>query len=197
MIVFSLLSEAFDVVFYGLLATAALMAVLYAALKMMSEGIVRSIPFYITGVVLFPLLAVQFSLLIGAMQVRAHTDVIELKVNQMVEGIYGTLNANDSQLLMDELTENMPLLGVYLDTADFSGHTYETAASVIASTIREYITWYAVRRLLWILGFTIVGGFIAMMYDKGPGMKNDRLRRRERKSYASQSRNERRPRRCR
>lgn len=197
MIIFNLLTEAIEVVFYGVLSAVALMALLYGVLKLMSDGIVRSIPFYLTGVVLFPLLAIQFSLLIGAMQVRSSTDAVEMTVNQMVEGMYGTLGANDSQQLLDELMEEMPLLGVYVNTADFSGNTYEEVGSAVAETMHEYLSWYALRRLLWICGFTVVGCFIAMMYDKGPGTRTDRRSGRQRQSSGRSVRNERRPRRSR
>lgn len=197
MIIFNLLTEAIEVVFYGVLSAVALMALLYGVLKLMSDGIVRSIPFYLTGVVLFPLLAIQFSLLIGAMQVRSSTDAVEMTVNQMVEGMYGTLGANDSQQLLDELMEEMPLLGVYVNTADFSGNTYEEVGSAVSETIHEYLSWYALRRLLWICGFVVVGCFIAMMYDKGPGTRTDRRSGRQRQSSGRSVRNERRPRRSR
>lgn len=195
MIIFDLFSEAIGCVFYGLLSAVVLMAVLYGLLKLLSEGIVKSPQFYIAGVILFPLLAFQFALLIGAVQVRGQADVVEMVVNQIVEGMSGTLGHNDSQQLMDSLAEQMPLLGVFIDTADFSGETYDTIGASAASTMREYLGWYAFRRLMWILGSAFVACLIAMMYDKGPGKGSDRRSSRSREASARSARDERRPRR--
>ena len=46
------------------------MALLYFALKSVSKGIVRTPVFYVTGIVLAVLLAIQQALLIGAIEAK-------------------------------------------------------------------------------------------------------------------------------
>lgn len=74
MIFFSLFSTAFSSVFYGIVVTVTVMALLYFALKSVSKGIVRTPVFYVTGIVLAVLLAIQQALLIGAIEAKDAAD---------------------------------------------------------------------------------------------------------------------------
>ena len=58
MIFFQLFTTAFMSIFYGVVITAAVMAILYFLLRQFNSGIVESVPFYITGAVLFLLLTI-------------------------------------------------------------------------------------------------------------------------------------------
>ena len=93
------------------------MIFLYVLLKCIGRGIVRTIPFYLTGFVLFILLSIQMSLMIGAMEVEDKVDAVEVRIEQIMENFYGTLSATDSQLLLDRLNEEFPLMSLYVDTS--------------------------------------------------------------------------------
>ena len=57
---FLLLTDAFSCFLYGIVVTAVIMVILYFVLKTLSQGIVRTPVFYITGVVLAVLLQEYF-----------------------------------------------------------------------------------------------------------------------------------------
>ena len=82
---FDLLQFSLSSLFYGVIATAPIMAILYFLLKLLSEGIVRSIPFYITGVILFILLSIQMSFMIWAMEVEDTLEAVEIRIEQIME----------------------------------------------------------------------------------------------------------------
>ena len=70
MTIYNLFQTGASCILYGLLVTATLMAIMYFFLKEYNKNIVRTIPFFITGVVLAVLLTIQSSLLIGAVKAK-------------------------------------------------------------------------------------------------------------------------------
>ena len=169
MIFFSLLSTAASSIFYGIVVTAIILAILYAVLKSLSKGIVQSIPFYVTGVVLAILLIVQCSLMIGAIQAKDAVDSAEIYLNQLLEDKYGTISAQDSQKVMDAITENFPIIGNFIDIADFSGHDISDLPEVMHESMINFLSSYIWHRVWWILGIIVVACVIAVCFEKKGG----------------------------
>ena len=134
---FSLLTTAFSCIFYGVITTAVIMSILYFVLKSLSKGIVQSFPFYITGLILAFLLICNLSVLIGAFQVKSTTEAMELSLRQLTENTSGIVNAKESQAVFDYLVDEYPLLGNYLQIADFSGNDISNLAMVIPEVVRK------------------------------------------------------------
>jgi hypothetical protein len=172
MIFFSLLSTATSSIFYGIIVTAVIMAILYAVLKSLSKGIVQSVPFYITGIVLAILLIVQCSLMIGAIQAKDMVDSAEIYLNQLLEDKYGTVSAQESQKVMDAITENFPIIGNFIDIADFSGHDISELPEVMHNSMENYLSSYVWHRVWWILGIIVVACIIAACFEKKDVMIN-------------------------
>ena len=172
MIFFSLLSTATSSIFYGIIVTAVIMAILYAVLKSLSKGIVQSVPFYITGIVLAILLIVQCSLMIGAIQAKDMVDSAEIYLNQLLEDQYGTVSAQESQKVMDAITENFPIIGNFIDIADFSGHDISELPEVMHNSMENYLSSYVWHRVWWILGIIVVACIIAACFEKKDVMIN-------------------------
>lgn len=166
MIFFSLISTAFSSIFYGVIVTAVVMAILYAVLKALGKGIVQSPVFYVTGVVLAILLITQFSLMIGAIQAKDATDAAELYMNQLLEDASGTVGANDSQRVMDAVTENFPIIGNFIDIADFSGHDVSNLAKSMHDSMNDYLNSYIWHRIWWILGIIVVACIIVTLFER-------------------------------
>ena len=163
---FSLITTAFSSVFYGLIVTAAIMAILYVVLKSISKSIVQSPIFLITGVILAILLVIQTSLMIGAMQAKDAADSAELYLHQLLENSYGTVGAQDSQRVLDAVTNEYPVIGTYLGVADFSGNDVSNLASTMHSTMTDYLNSYIWHRVWWILGIIVVACIVVLLFDK-------------------------------
>ena len=163
---FSLITTAFSSVFYGLIVTAAIMAILYVVLKSISKSIAQSPMFLITGVVLAILLVIQTSLMIGAMQAKDAADSAELYLNQLLENSYGTVGARDSQHVLDAVINEYPVIGTYLGVADFSGNDVSNLASSMHTTMIDYLNSYIWHRVWWILGIIVVACVVVMLFDK-------------------------------
>ena len=166
MIFFSLLTTAFSSIFYGVIVTAVVMAILYAVLKALSKGIVQTPVFFVTGVILAVLLIVQFSLMIGAIQAKDAADSAEIYLNQLVEDKFGAISAQDSQQVMDEITEKFPIIGSFIDIADFSGHDISELPEVMHDTMIDYLSSYIWHRVWWLVVIVVAACLVVMLYAK-------------------------------
>ena len=178
MIFFSLISSAFSSIFYGVIITVVIMAILYAVLKYINDGIVRSVPFFATGVVLAVLLIIQCSLMVGAIQAKGTVEAAQIYLRQMSEDYSGTVGAQDSQEIFDQMTEQFPLIGTFIGNTDFSGYEISELPEVMTGAINDFFTSFIWHRVLWILGIVVVGCAMAIMfrqkpYDYGKDMNAD------------------------
>lgn len=164
---FSLLETGVSCVFYGIIVTAVIMSILYFILKSLSKGIVKSIPFYITGVILAILLVCKFSVVIGAFWVKDSTSSMELSLKQLTENAYGVVNVNESQAIFDMLIDDYPMLGNYLQLADFSGNHVVDLAFAMPQEVRSEMNDVIWSNLLWALGYIVVACVVVMIFDKG------------------------------
>ena len=163
---FSLISTAFSAIFYGVIVTAVIMAIIYVVLKTLSNGIVRSIPFYVTGVVMAILLIIQCSLMIGAIQAKDAANSAEIFLNQLLENKSGTVSAQDSQKVMDAITDTFPIIGSFIDIADFSGHDISDLPEVMHESMIDFLDSYKWHRVWWILGIIVIACFVVMLFDR-------------------------------
>lgn len=166
-IFFSLLSTGISCIFYGIIATAVVMAILYFILKSLSQGIVKSVPFYITGVILAFLLTCNISIAIGAYQVKESTEAMEVSLRQLAEQVAGVVNANESQAIFDMLIDDYPLLGNYLQLADFSGNHVSDLVFAMPQEVRSEMNSVIWSNLLWALGYIVMACVVVMIFDRG------------------------------
>lgn len=176
MMFFSLISTAFSSIFYGIIVTIFVMAILYAVLAAISRKIVHSMPFYATGVILALLLSIQFSLLIGAFQAKHSVGAVNVYLNQLVENNEGIVGAQDSQVLFNKVIEEFPIIGSFLGYADFSGHEISELPNVVCSTINNYFSTFIWHRVGWIIGFIVLGCLVPMLFDKRDNSQRGRSR---------------------
>ena len=189
-----LVSLAFSTFVYGLLATVALMAILYFILHEINRNAVRNIPFFITGIVLFPLLLTQFTLLFGAMEAKSLVDTVEIFVSQSLESLQvnptDVISGADSQQMLNLIIQQFPILGVFVGTCTFSGTQYSELAQAIGETLGDYLNAYMWRCIFWTLGFVIVAMAIAILVPNA-GYKDTANRRSSRRERPIQRRSER------
>lgn len=166
MIFFSLINTALSSIFYGVVVTAVITAILYVVLKSISPNIVKTPVFFVTGAVLSVLLIIQSSLMIGAIQAKGTVDSVEIYLSQLLENAHGMVGAQDSQEILDAVTEKFPIIGSYIDIANFAGHDVSYVATAMCETMKDYLSSYIWHRVLWIIGIIFVASFIVMLFDK-------------------------------
>lgn len=163
---FFLIETAFSSVLYGIVTTAVIMAILYIILKNISKSIVQTPVFYIVGVILAFLLVSHTSLMIGAIQAKDATDAAEIYLRQLFENKYGIISAQESQRVIEAITEKFPIIYTFINLADFSGNDFSNLPKTIHDTMIEYLNSYIWRRVWWSLGFIVTACVIVMLYDK-------------------------------
>lgn len=128
----------------------------------------------IVDIILFFLLSFQTILLCGAVTIKSYCDDVELTVNNMVSDIQpDTLfSQQDSQRILEQISREWPLVGYYVNLADFHGHTPATIGKAMADELRSYMNWFILRRVCWCLLFVVAGTFaVVKTMGKGSGKK--------------------------
>lgn len=163
----SLIETATICLFYGFVATCAVMAILYLILSAFNVS-VRGLRFYVCGVLLFIMLNIQLSLLIGAVQAKGAIDAIEIHLTQLMEKMLApvSISATESQYLLDDAIDKNPLLGVFVDTCNFAECSSENIATVMADSLRGYLSDYIWHRVLWSLLLIVLACAIVVLFSK-------------------------------
>ena len=163
---FSIVETAVSSIFYGVMATCAVMAILYLILKSVDRSIVKSLAFYLTGIVLAILLFIQFSLMSGAYQAKGAADSAINYLNQLSEEHDGALGINDIKQGLDSVLEEYPILGTFVDITNYSEQELSDLTETIHKTLSDHINTYIWHRVLWIIGFVIVGCTITVLLNR-------------------------------
>ena len=166
-IFFSLFSEAFSCVGYGFLISAFLVATLYFILSTASKGIVRSIYFWISMVILFFAAWINMSVMVGAIKVNSATTAMEMWLSQYLYNLEGIADIKSSQEIGDLLNENFPILGSYVNLFDFSGYSLRELPLAIAEAIRDEMGDQIMSNILWTLAFLVAVVMISLYFDRG------------------------------
>lgn len=119
---------------------------------------------FIVGVILFFLLSFQTILLCGAITIKSYCDDIEIAVNNMVSGLQADtqFSQQDSQHILEQISMEWPLVGYYVNLADFQGHTPATIGKAMTDELRSYMDWFIIRRMCWCLFFVVAGMFVVL-----------------------------------
>ena len=129
---------------------------------------------FIAGVILFFLLSFQTILLCGAVTINSYCDDVEMAVGEMVAGLPEDtrFSQQDSQQILERISMEWPLVGYYVNLADFHGHTPATIGKAMADELHSYMNWFIFRRVCWCLFFVVAGTFaVVKTMDKGAGKK--------------------------
>lgn len=120
---------------------------------------------YLIGAVLFVLLAVQCTLIVGSLKVMDTVGEYEVMLTGIVDNLYEgyeEVPALASDDVIKQSIECFPLLGYYVGGGEFSGYTAKQLPAAIAEELRSFMCGYIVRRLLWCLAFVVIAGVLGI-----------------------------------
>lgn len=163
---FSLLFESFSCIFYGVVLTAFIMATLFFLLKGLSNGVYRSVSFYITGVILAILLSINTTVIIGAFSVKNQTESMYLWLKQQLNGMEGFADIENSQLIGEKLNDNFPMLGCFFNLFDMSGYAISELPDVFCEMINSELNSIIINKILWSVGFIVAAMLVALYFAK-------------------------------
>ena len=148
----------------GVVLTIVGIIAMYMLIRLWWRNSTFSIASILVGVVLFFFLSFQSILLCGAITIKSYCDDVEHYVNVLVQNVSSmhSFSTEDSQLILDQISKEWPLVGYYVNMADFQGHTSDTIAQAMSDELRSYMNWFIFRRICWSLLFVVVGAIIVI-----------------------------------
>ena len=178
---FELLKFSFSSIFWGILITVVCMALFFFLIRGWYRNAVFTPISYVIGIILFLLLAFQCTMIVGAIKIIRispyyeaqiqHIKIIrispyyEAQIQQMVNSHFPSdreVSKQESEQVIDWLVTEYPILQHYFDTGEFTGYTAQQLPAVMGAEIRSFLRFYILRRLLWCLGFVIVGAVLVI-----------------------------------
>ena len=115
---------------------------------------------YVVGAILLILLSVQCVLVVGSLKIIDMSEIYEERISIIVDSVYSPseeVSLSQASDVIDKIIDEYPILHYYIGGGDFSGFTAKELPHAIAQELRSFMQWYIFRRILWCLGFVLVG----------------------------------------
>lgn len=162
-----LLSTATDCALYGLLLTTVTMLILYFLLQAVSKTCVKTIPFYVAGIALAPLLVVQNTLLIACFQAIGMVEAVEIDIQHIV-GTYNqaAMDMQETQAVLQQIGQDFPLIGWFANITNMEVDNAQNLAFEMTNMLKDYLTTYLWKRIGWCTAFILLAVLIALLADK-------------------------------
>ena len=135
---------------------------------------------YLVGIILFVLLSVQSVLVVGSLKIIDMSDVYEHRINTIVENAYSSydeVSLGQASDIIDEIIDEYPILQYYIGGEEISGYTAKELPHAIAQELRSFMRWYIFRRILWCLGFVLIGAVCVIWSMSGNYYRKQRYQR--------------------
>lgn len=159
-VLFDILQYSISSAIWGFLIAFACMALFFFVIKGWYKDATFSPISYLVGGVLFLFLSFQCVLIVGSLKILDTTDYYETEIANLVNTAYDAadeVSKGKSGEIISELIDQYPILQYYIDGGEFYGYTARQLPHAIAEELRSFMRWYIFRRILWCLGFVIVG----------------------------------------
>ena len=160
MVLFDILRYSFSSMIWGILIAVACMALFVFLIKGWYKDATFSPISYVVGAFLFLFLSFQCILIVGSLKIISMTDEYEQRITSIVESVYSPsdmVSMPQASDVIDTIIDEFPILEYYIGGGEFSGFTAEQLPHAMADELRSFMRWYIFRRILWCLGFVIVG----------------------------------------
>lgn len=157
--IFSILFNSIGNLIWGVLLTVVGIALMFLIIKSWRKDAEFSPASYLVGIVLFFFLAFQSILMCGAITIKSGADEILSYINRMVEDIPEGIpfSTSNSQQILDNICDEYPIVGEYVDWADFEGHDSSDIADAMVEELNSFLNWYILRRIGWSVLFVVIG----------------------------------------
>lgn len=157
---FDILRYSFSSAIWGILIAILCMALFVFLIKGWYKDATFSPISYIIGAILFVFLSIQCVLIVGSLKIISTTDYYETEISRIVNNTYDATDVvteGRTDDIIHVIIDRFPLLHYYISGGQFSGYTAQELPHAMADELRSFMRWYIFRRILWCLGFVIVG----------------------------------------
>lgn len=160
MVIFDILNYSLSSMLWGVLIAVGCMALFVFLIKGWYKDATFSPISYVVGTLLFFLLSFQCVLIIGSLKIINTTDEYEERISSIVDSAYSPsveVSMSQASDVIDTIIDEFPILQYYISSGEFSGFKAKELPHAIAQELRSFMKWYIFRRILWCLGFVLVG----------------------------------------
>ena len=174
---FDIFRYSFASAFWGILIAVACMALFVLLIKGWYKDATFSPISYAVGAILFLFLSFQCILIVGSLKIISMTDEYEQRISYIIESAYSPsdmVSMPQASDVIDTIIDEFPILEYYIGGGEFTGFTAAQLPHAIADELRSFMRWYIFRRILWCLGFVVVG---AICVIKSPSKNYQGIRR--------------------
>jgi hypothetical protein len=157
---FDILKYSFSSAIWGILIAIICMALFVFLIKGWYKDATFSPVSYLIGAILFVFLSIQCVLIIGSLKIISTTDYYETEISRIVDNAYDAANEvtkRQADDIIQVVIDRFPILHYYIGGGEFSGFTAKELPHAMADELRSFMRWYIFRRILWCLGFVLVG----------------------------------------
>lgn len=157
---FDILKYSFSSAIWGILIAIICMALFIFLITGWYKDATFSPVSYLIGAILFVFLSIQCVLIVGSLKIISTTDYYETEISRIVDNAYdATDEVTEGQAddIIQDIIDRFPILHYYIGGGEFSGFTAKELPHAMADELRSFMRWYIFRRILWCLGFVIVG----------------------------------------
>lgn len=179
---FELLRFSFSSIIWGILITAICLTLFYLLIRGWYRNAAFTPKSYVIGFFLFLLLAFQCTMIVGAIKIIHISSYYETQIQRLVNAYFPPsqeITRQESEQVIDWLVTEYPILQHYFDSGEFTGYTAQQLPAAIGAEIRSFLRFYIMRRLLWCLGFVIVGAVLVIRSIAKEHKRNDRIVKRD------------------
>lgn len=162
---FDILRYSFSSLIWGVLISIGCMALFVFLIKGWYKDATFSPVSYLIGAILFVFLSIQCVLIVGSLKILDTTDYYEVQIARIVESAYDAtdeVSMRHADDIIKTIIDQYPLLQYYISGGEFTGFTAKELPHAIAEELRSYMHWYILRRLMWCLGFVIIGAALVI-----------------------------------
>ena len=160
MVLFDILRYSFSSMIWGLLIAVICMGLFIFLIKGWYKDATFTPISYVVGAILLILLSVQCVLVVGSLKIIDMSEIYEERISIIVDSVYSPseeVSLSQASDVIDKIIDEYPILHYYIGGGDFSGFTAKELPHAIAQELRSFMRWYIFRRILWCLGFVLVG----------------------------------------
>ena len=157
---YDILRYSFSSVIWGILIAIVCMALFVLLIKGWYKDATFSPVSYAVGAFLFLFLSFQCILIVGSLKIIDTTDYYETEITRIVNSVYeatDNVTTEESDGIIKEIIDRFPILHYDIGGGTFSAYTAKELPHAMADELRSFMRWYIFRRILWCLGFVIVG----------------------------------------
>lgn len=160
---FELLKFSFSSIIWGILITVFSMVLFFTLIRGWYKSAVFTPFSYLIGTVLLFLLMFQCTMIVGALKINSLSQRFETEFRQIINQRYQAdqdVSLKQADDVIQNVIQEYPVLEHYIAGGEFTGFKAKDLPQAISKELRSFMWFYILRRLLWCLGFVVIGAIL-------------------------------------